>query len=137
MTGERVSPFSVPYNSEFFHSFLSLEIFSIFLFAPVQSRSQKSTLVRKNTAGAFPSPPCTHPIDAYECVNKKYIFVFIYLDFFPATSFACFEIINFLKYSYVLKHVASPRFSNFFLNMTLVSRDFPIAAESCQQHYEK
>jgi len=85
--------------------------FYLLLFNPV---AKNLVLRRKNTRGAFPPPPCTHPIDASDYVNKNYIFVFIYLDFFPVMSSSYIKIRNFLKYSYILKHVASPRFSTFF-----------------------
>ena len=41
------------------------------------------------------------------------------MDFFsPAASFAYIEIRHFLKYSYVLKHLVSPKFSKFLIRDT-------------------
>jgi hypothetical protein len=77
-TGVSIQP-AVKLN---FFIFLSLETISIF-YLPVFNPVTKNLLLgRKNPGGAFPPPPCIQPIDAYEYVNKKHVFVFIYLEFF-------------------------------------------------------
>jgi len=70
-------------------------------------------------------------------MNKKYIFVFIYLDFFPRHNFHLYRNQKFSEIIICFETCSISKISQFFFHMTLVSRDFPIAAESCQQQYEK